>query len=155
MLQLLLLLVASLRAIEILAVPAKLGCGWVNPNSEYMGETLESTDRSVVIKRGETEVIDGIYVPGETLTYTLSGLTTGQWLVDTKNLGDWHNFASITGGICMGAFRDTNKQSGTISMPSNGIVEIQLSWATGYGHLYINSMELTTGTPTTASPVSE
>lgn len=117
-------LVANLSTIE--GHPKNLACRVLQTGLDYMGNTaLTSSVQNFILKRGSTPLQDGdVYVPGESLTYTVLLESNYDWMMDVADGG-----ALISGGKCSGKRKD-DQLKGTIIMPSSGSVLLQLGYAT-------------------------
>ena len=94
----------------------------------YMGGSLASTQISVVVKRGSTVLSTGsTYVPGETLTLSLSATTGVGGSAFEVSAG------AIAGGSCGTAPSVTRlcASTGSWTLPTFGDVTAQVSWSSG------------------------
>lgn len=148
---------AALLALLLLAThtdaypnESDLACRPMVAGNAYMTGSVPSTDRSLIIKRNGVALATGAkYVLGETLTYELSGLKSGQWVIDTLGGG------VVSGSTRCSGTRVTNTQTGSFVMPTTntGTVSFIYSWATGHSTVSINNaMTLTSPDGTTGAP---
>lgn len=126
-------LVALATTSIISAYPSSLSCNTaLTSGINIMSATSKAdSSRSITVYRGSAQLQSGdIYVPGESLTVSLSNINGIQFIFQAQN-------ANFNNGKCKGLRSLSNIAS--LTMPQSGSISVWAGWATSYGSVSVSN----------------